>query len=160
MTTGRVKRRWTDAEIDAIVLKQKVPKLANVEFVDLGQIKVPENVPAEFVGKPVKRAKSRERDFSPLFKMWGIPDPHVEFVFARPRRWRFDYAWPGRSLAVEIEGGLFANGGAGGRHNRGAGMREDMQKYNEATLRGWRVFRYMPEQSGDMIVMLRREFDL
>jgi len=40
-------------------------------------------------------------------------------------------------IAVEIEGGVWT----GGRHTRGAGFRQDMEKYNEATAMGWRVFR-------------------
>ncbi len=46
-------------------------------------------------------------------------------------------------LAIEIEGGLFAKDQ--GRHNRGAGMRADMDKYNEAVLLGWRILRVLPE---------------
>ena len=45
--------------------------------------------------------------------------------------------WPDRMLAVEVEGGIWTRG----RHSRGAGMIGDMNKYNEATLRGWRVLR-------------------
>ncbi len=33
-----------------------------------------------------------------------------------------------------------------GRHARGAGMIEDMTKYNRATTLGWRVFRVTPTQ--------------
>lgn len=152
----RVKRRWTDEELTKV--KESI---GNMRFVDLGQIKVPEGVPEEFVGKPLKsaaRKQKKERDFTPLFVAWGLPEPHTQFRFAAPRRWRFDYAWPGRSIAVEIEGGLFVNGGAGGRHNRGAGMRDDMEKYNAATLRNWRVFRFMPEQTAEMQLLLAQVF--
>jgi very-short-patch-repair endonuclease len=51
--------------------------------------------------------------------------------------WRFDFAWPEKSLALEFEGGVFANG----RHIRGAGFRDDCEKYNEATALGWKVLR-------------------
>ena len=41
-------------------------------------------------------------------------------------------------LAVEYEGGTWA----GGRHTRAIGYANDCEKYNEAALLGWSVFRY------------------
>jgi very-short-patch-repair endonuclease len=64
--------------------------------------------------------------------------PEREFRFAEPRRWRFDFAFLGQKLAVEIEGGTWT----GGRHSRGSGMAADMEKYNTAVKLGWRVLRY------------------
>lgn len=61
-----------------------------------------------------------------------------EYIFHDTRKWRFDFAFPERMIAVEIEGATWANG----RHNRGAGMEEDMVKYNEAARLGWRLFRF------------------
>ena len=70
----------------------------------------------------------------------NVPAFERELMFAKDigRKWRFDYAWPAKKIAVEVEGGVFTNG----RHSRGAGMAADMEKYNTATLMGWRVFRY------------------
>lgn len=67
----------------------------------------------------------------------GFPAPTREHAFCAHRDWRFDYAWPGLLIALELEGGTFS----GGRHSTGAGMRADMEKYNEAALRGWLVLR-------------------
>ena len=72
----------------------------------------------------------------------GLPEPVCEFRFHPTRRWRFDYAWPDRLLAVEVEGGAWT----GGRHTTGAGFVSDMEKYNAATLAGWRILRYLPRQ--------------
>lgn len=77
----------------------------------------------------------------------GIPDSFLahalppgwisEHRFHPTRRWRFDYAWPEYMIALEVEGGAFVRG----RHTRGAGFRNDIEKYNEATLAGWHVLR-------------------
>jgi len=83
-----------------------------------------------------------------------LPRPVPEFLFAPPRRWRFDWAWPSRWVALEVDGGLFS----GGRHARGAGIRADMEKLNEAALLGWCVLRCLPEAlaSTGTIELLRR----
>lgn len=70
-------------------------------------------------------------------KAAGLPIPEREWRFHPTRRWRFDFAWPGDKLAVEVEGGVFVQG----RHSRGVGMLADMEKYASAVLMGWRVLR-------------------
>ena len=64
--------------------------------------------------------------------------PKAEYRFLKKRRFRFDFAWPDRMMAVEVEGGVWT----GGRHTRGQGYSRDLEKYNLATLHGWRVFRF------------------
>lgn len=78
--------------------------------------------------------------FVKLCRAKNLPEPVPEFRFAPPRRWRFDYAWIGAAVALEVEGGLFVQG----RHSRGAGMLKDMEKYNTAVVNGWRVMRCTP----------------
>jgi len=67
----------------------------------------------------------------------------AEYRFHPVRRWRFDYAIPEHKIAIEIEGGAFVSG----RHTRGVGYLNDMEKYNEATILGWRLLRYRPKES-------------
>ena len=67
--------------------------------------------------------------------------PEREYVFAQPRRWRFDFAFPDAKVSVEIEGGTWT----GGRHSRGGGMAGDMLKYNTAVIMGWKILRYTPQ---------------
>lgn len=74
-----------------------------------------------------------------------LPVPVREFRFAPPRRWRFDFAWVDKKLAVEVEGGVWN----GGRHTRGKGFLGDMEKYNQAALDGWRVLRFATSQIRD-----------
>ncbi len=65
-----------------------------------------------------------------------------EYKFHDTRRWRFDYAIPTHRIALEVEGGVWT----GGRHTRAQGFLGDMEKYNTATLLGWRVFRTTPSK--------------
>ena len=65
-------------------------------------------------------------------------EPEREYRFHPERKWRFDFAFPAAKVAVECEGGVFVQG----RHNRGASMLADMEKYNAAAELGWAVLRY------------------
>ena len=66
-----------------------------------------------------------------------IPAPVREYEFAKPRRWRFDFAWPDVRVAVEIEG-LTRDGG---RHQKRQGFLADAEKYEAALMLGWTVYR-------------------
>lgn len=74
-----------------------------------------------------------------------------ESGFDENRNWRFDYcssnwlmAVYNMNIAVEIDGGIWINGG----HSGGLGQIEDMEKLNHAAL-GWKVFHFTPEQCVD-----------
>ena len=82
------------------------------------------------------------RMFPKICKAQGLPEPVPEYRFHPKRKWRFDYAWPDYGIALEIEGGVWKRG----RHNRGAGYIKDMEKYNAATMQGWRIYRVTPKQ--------------
>lgn len=72
----------------------------------------------------------------------GLPPPAREYAFSKPRRWRFDFAWPDMKVALEVEGGTWT----GGRHTRGTGYAKDCEKYAEAAIQGWIVIRATTEQ--------------
>lgn len=63
-----------------------------------------------------------------------------EHKFHPERKWRFDFALKNK-IAVEIEGGIWVSGA----HSRGKHFESDCEKYNEAALLGWRVFRFSPD---------------
>ena len=65
-------------------------------------------------------------------------NPEYEYRFHPPRRWRFDFAFPDKKVAIECEGGIFTNG----RHTRGKGFAQDCEKYNQASLDGWVLLRF------------------
>ena len=87
-------------------------------------------------------------------KLVGLPHPDREVRFHPVRRWRLDLAWPALKVAAEVEGGTWVSG----RHSRGAGLSGDCEKYNEATLAGWRVLRFPADQrrDGRAIAVLER----
>ena len=84
-----------------------------------------------------------EATFALQLRTSGLPEPQREHRFHPKRRWRFDFAWPERRLAVEVEGGTWSQG----RHTRGRGFAADCEKYNEAAMLGWKVLRF----TGDMV---------
>jgi very-short-patch-repair endonuclease len=86
-----------------------------------------------------------------------LPRPEREYKFHHSRRWRFDFAWPGLRLVVEVEGGTWARG----RHTRGAGFERDCEKYNAAALLGWRVLRFTTTmvEDGRAIETLKEFFE-
>ena len=99
-------------------------------------------------------ATQRANWFVILCDQNGVPVPEREYQFAKPRRWRFDFAWPAQRIALEVEGGAYTKG----RHTRGAGFLRDMEKYNEAGARGYRVFRTTPQRlnTSETLELLRR----
>ena len=95
-----------------------------------------------------------EIGFEYHIKGLGLPAPVQEYIFHPTRKWRFDFAWVSRLIAVEIEGGVYS----GGRHTRGKGFSDDCVKYNEAQRLGWKVFRFTTQQvnSGEAITFMER----
>lgn len=73
-----------------------------------------------------------------ILKLAKFPDAVQQYAFHPTRKWRFDFAYPEHKIAIECEGGVWR----GGRHNRGGGFIKDTEKYNAATVMGWRVLRY------------------
>jgi hypothetical protein len=92
-----------------------------------------------------------------FFASYGIPKPEFEHRFHPTRKWRFDMCWDldreiqmGDSVVLglhvetgryvkcmvylEVQGGIWIKGG----HNRGAQMKKDWEKANEASALGWR----------------------
>lgn len=84
----------------------------------------------------------------------GLPKPETEFRFHPSRKWRFDLAWPSKSVAVEIDGGVYVQG----RHTRGSGVEKDMEKFAEAAILGWKVIRVSTNQvkSGQALTWIER----
>jgi very-short-patch-repair endonuclease len=91
-------------------------------------------------------ASSLESKFALYWRVIQGPPLVPEHRFHPIRKWRFDFAHPAARVAVELEGGIWS----GGRHTRGAGYKGDCEKYNEATLGHWAIFRLTSVHSAEL----------
>jgi hypothetical protein len=111
----------------------------------------------EHVSEPLKRVMKDL--FQKLCRQELGVEVEAEFCFALPRKWRFDYAIVQNDVrvAIEVEGAVWTNG----RHTRGSGFLKDMQKYNEAAVRGWLVIRTTPDKlvSTETLDLIRRALE-
>lgn len=73
---------------------------------------------------------------------WWSLDRKIEVVkehkFHPERKWRFDFAVPGKMIAIEYEGLNSEKSG----HTTLSGYTKDTEKYNAATALGWKVIRF------------------
>lgn len=106
--------------------------------------------------KPRKRTKKPTPPLRDMFTALVESELHTqcvkEYRFHPVRQWRFDYALPMQKVALEVEGGVWTQG----RHTRPQGFLGDIEKYNTATVMGWRVVRCVPDDlmTGKTIDML------
>lgn len=104
-----------------------------------------------------RRAKrAAERKLRDYFEGAVGVRPQTEYQFAADagRKWAFDVAFVEQRVALEVEGGVWSEG----RHTRGSGFLADMEKYNAAAVRGWRLLRCVPDDLyGAQVVQLVRD---
>lgn len=92
-----------------------------------------------------------------------LKDAGISFMYDQPfaqsigRKWKFDFLLSGR-IVFEIEGGVWSRG----RHTRGKGFLDDLEKYNTATMMGYHVFRVSTEQAetGKALALAREALKL
>lgn len=108
------------------------------------------------------------KEFESQLRLVGLPEPVREYVFAPGRRFRADWAFVKHKLLIEEEGALHKVYGArrcplcgqvqGGRHSTGTGIEKDIEKYNLATLLGFRVLRITPKmiKSGEALRLVEQ----
>ncbi len=112
----QTKDKWTIEQARAYFAKRKPyePKKANKKSGD--------------------RAKG---EMELILKLIGQPY-QKEYEFHPTRKWRFDWAIPGRKIGIEYEG-LFSEKSG---HTTISGFTKDVEKYREAAKLGWTVLRY------------------
>ena len=102
--------------------------------------------------QPKRKKQDLEQKFLDVWIAYTITKfafdlPAREFRFAPPRRWRFDFAFPEKKVAVEIEGLVSRqNKYEQGHHQTIEGYRSDCVKYREAAKLGWLVLRYTGQE--------------
>lgn len=81
-----------------------------------------------------------------------------EYRFCPPRRFRFDFCFLDKKLAIEVQGGIYIRGG----HNRPKVFTSDCEKLNLAVLNGFRLLKFTSDMihSGDAIKMIRRVYGI
>lgn len=92
----------------------------------------------------IPKALSRgEETFDLHCRVNGLT-PDREFMFHPSRKWRIDFAWPDRKLAVEIESSV---------HRIKSRFAGDLDKYNALNRAGWMLLRYTSKMvtAGDAI---------
>ena len=65
-----------------------------------------------------------------------------EFQFCKDRKFKSDYYLPQLNLIIECEGGIYT----GQAHGSIKGILRDIEKYNLATILGYKVLRYTPDR--------------
>lgn len=106
-------------------------------------------------GRRVTLSRSRLEDvLDNRLQIAGLSGYVREYRFAPPRKFRADFAYVEARLLLEVEGGIYSNG----RHTRGSGFAADCEKYNLATLLGFKVLRFTAEmiQSGGAVEAITR----
>lgn len=118
-------------------------------------------------GLTAKRQTTRKpkTDYKAIFlthlKAAKLPEPVCEYKFHATRLWRFDFCWPDQMVACEYQGinwkpkkGQDNNSG----HQSIDGLRNDCEKFTEASLSGWRLILITAEtvNSGKAVEWVRR----
>lgn len=98
----------------------------------------------------MKEPSKLEKQLLFQIKAVKLPKPEEEYRFHPERRWRFDFAYPERMIAIECEGGTWKKKA---RHTTGTGFRDDCYKYNNAAILGWFVLRFTSDMINDGIAL-------
>lgn len=106
-----------------------------------------QRTPATRVQQLVEKAKKErwELELETQLRAHGAADFAAwrrEVKFLTSRKWKFDFAFEDCNFAVEVEGGIWMEGG--GAHSHPSAIERDIEKYNAAQLNGWVVYRATP----------------
>lgn len=104
----------------------------------------------------IKRTEARGLKEIKLILQLMKVDFVSEYKFHETRQWRFDISIPSLKIAIEYEGIMSRKS----RHTTVTGYAKDCEKYNAATIAGWRVLRYNAinyKSLGDDLMMLLKK---
>jgi len=86
----------------------------------------------------VKAQSNLEIEFEFNARAIKLPAWECQYHGIPGRKFAFDFAWPDKKVAVEINGQIWCKGG----HSSGVGLIRDYEKLNLAQANGWRVFQF------------------
>lgn len=94
------------------------------------------------------REAGPELELAMQLKAVGIPFER-QYVYAPPRKFRADLAFPAHRLLVEVVGGVYTRQA----HGSISGILKDIERLNHATRAGWLMMRVTPDhvRSGEAI---------
>jgi very-short-patch-repair endonuclease len=96
-----------------------------------------------------------ERHLLTHIRMCGLPEPETQYRLLENRRFKWDFAWPGHRLLVEVQGGTWC----GGAHARPKGISRDCEKLNIAQIHGWQQLSFTSDQiRGGQAIQTLRDF--
>jgi len=111
---------------------------------------------------PRKSKRTPKNDYKAAFllhlKFAGLPEPVCEYQFHETRKWRFDYAFVEKKVAVEYQGLNWKRDGENSGHQSIAGLMRDFEKFTEASIAGWTLILITAESvnSGQAVEWVRR----
>ena len=68
-----------------------------------------------------------------------------QFHYIPGRKFAADFAIPSASLLIEVQGGIYS----GQAHGSVTGIKKDNERLNLATLNGWSLLRFAPDEVSD-----------
>ena len=102
---------------------------------------------------PVTRGTDLEESFLAILRLYRLPEPEREVLYAPPRKVRCDFLFRQAGLIVEMEGGVWSRGKTG--HNNPSGIENDCERSRLASLHGLKVFRVtrkaLDEKAGEIM---------
>jgi len=95
---------------------------------------------------------------SAICRAHGWLEPLAEQRLIPGRRFSCDLVWPDARLVVEVQGGVWLRRGG---HTGGQAQIDDMEKFNELALLGFKVLQVTPQQvtDGELVRLLTRAFE-
>ena len=101
----------------------------------------------------VNRGSELEESFLAVLRLYRLPEPEREVLYAPPRKVRCDFLFRQAGLIVEMEGGVWSRGKTG--HNSPSGIENDCERSRLASLHGLKVFRVtrkaLDEKAGEIM---------
>ena len=104
------------------------------------------DIQAKLFGVKGHKLNSGEQTFLSQCVQYQLPKVEAQYQFAKPmgRKFSADFAFVEYQLLIEIQGGVWMQGG--GAHSRPANIDRDIEKQQHAALLGFLILPFTPQQ--------------